>query len=179
MISSNRSTKLPQKPHHPCFTQALLTLLLRAHPMQGIPLHPCHQQRPGRARRRLHGLVHLPAPLMLRRSRRARAASKRGDTKQSSRPHRQHARMPSTTLWKALKIRRKPNISREGRGEKKISKGFGSCRLPFLPSPPEPSAIHVAEKCSQFRGYQRILIPPAIKEWMDTATKCCSSPESQ
>lgn len=122
LISSNRSTKLPQKPHHPCFTQALLTLLLRAHPMQGIPLHPCHQQRPGRARRRLHGLVHLPAPLMLRRSRRARAASKRGDTKQSSRPHRQHvrihARMPSTMLWKALKIRRKPNISREGRGKK-------------------------------------------------------------
>lgn len=106
---------------------------------------------------------------MLLWSHRARAARKRGDAEQCSRSHGQHVRvhswMPPTMLWKALKIRRKPNISREGRG-KKIGKGLGSCSLPSLPSPPKPLAIHAAAKCSHFRGYQRILILQSENGWI-------------
>lgn len=92
--------------------------------MQGIPFHHCHQQRPGGAHRRLCGLLHLLAPLTLLWSHRARADSKRGDAEQCSRAHGQHVRIhtrtPPTRLRKALKIRRKPNTSREGRGKKSV-----------------------------------------------------------
>lgn len=42
-------------------------------------------------------------------------------------------------------------------------KGSGSCRRSLLLSRSEPLAIHAAVKCSQLRGYHRILIPPTIR----------------
>lgn len=59
----------------------------------------------------------------------------------------------------------------------KAGKNFSEGTL--LVSPPEPLAIQVAVKWSQLGGYQRILIPPTIRESMDTATECCSSQERQ
>lgn len=108
VLIGNRSTKSSRT--HLRFAQALPAQLLRAR-MQGIFLHHCHRRRPGRACRRLHGLVRLPVPITPLQSCRVRAAGEHGDAGRCSRPcgqyARMHTRMLTTRLWRALGVRRK------------------------------------------------------------------------
>lgn len=119
LLMSISETEAPKPPAPiPASHGRLLVHLLRAC-TQGILLHHHHQQRQRRAHRRLHGLVCLSAPVTPLKSRRVRAASERSDARWCSRPcgqyARMHNRMLTPRLWRALKMRRKPNVSRESR----------------------------------------------------------------